>query len=75
MNKDITGKIQRIKNSIKSVCDCLGRDDPIQAMALTVEMGGHCRRLANDFQKVIWDRTGGKPESSQAQITPADQHS
>ena len=52
MNKDITTKIQRIKDRTLRLCDDLKRNDPIQGMADAAELATIADFLWQDFRKL-----------------------
>jgi hypothetical protein len=56
MNREIVTKIDRIKLYTVRICDCLGKNDPAQAMAHCAELGEIARRLYDDFSKVVKER-------------------
>ena len=60
MNREIVTKIDRIKLQTKQICDCLNKNDPVDAMQHCAELGEIARRLYNDFAKVVRERN---PES------------
>jgi hypothetical protein len=56
MTGEIVSKIDRIKYYTKRICESIGKNDPVAAMAQCAELGEIARRLYSDFAKVVRNR-------------------